>query len=357
MDLRSLILGIGLTALVVVQGCTSSPTTQSPTPTPSASSGLGATQSGAPSAFYVVGNESLSFFLAGTSASSGAAATGQVFTPQAVAVDPNSGDVATADLGVTCCVASSVFFYYQVLGEPVNSISGTTANIVIPDAVAFDSTSRLYVAQRLQVGPPGIFIYAAGASGNVAPTATIQGNNTPFNQTATSGPYAGEFCLNGVAVDQSSNVYVSSGYVGCPNAIYVFAAGATGNVGATATITGSNTGLSGISGVAIGPAGIYVSNLAANTITIYPASANGNVAPTTTIAGSNTMLSTPVGIDVDAQGNIYVANGSNVLIFAPGASGNVAPIMTVATTAFRVAVVNGILGHVAGHKIQKGKSK
>lgn len=83
---------------------------------------------------------------------------------------------------------------------------------------------------------------------------------------------------------------------------------------------------------------LYVGNTGNNSITVYGASASGNVKPLRTIAGSNTGISNPGQLSQDAQGNLYVANGSSspprshpgILVFAPGASGNVKPIREIA---------------------------
>src|SRR6266702_2438782 len=72
------------------------------------------------------------------------------------------------------------------------------------------------------------------------------------------------------------------------NTITVYAAGASGNATPTATIAGGNTGLNVPVGIALDGAGnIYVTNLNANSITVYAAGASGNATPTATIAGHN----------------------------------------------------------------------
>ncbi|PYO70626.1 MAG: hypothetical protein DMD64_16905, partial [Gemmatimonadetes bacterium] len=97
-----------------------------------------------------------------------------------------------------------------------------------------------------------ITVYAAGASGNATPTATIAGGNTGLNFP------------NGVALDGAGNIYVVnefSGSAGGPGTITVYAAGASGNVTPTATIAGGNTGLSIANGIAVDGAGnIYVTS-------------------------------------------------------------------------------------------------
>ena len=68
----------------------------------------------------------------------------------------------------------------------------------------------------------------------------------------------------------------------------VFASGATGNVAPIATImdtvAGTNTGLSQPVALALDGAGhIYVANSANNSITAYPVGSMGNASPTVTI--------------------------------------------------------------------------
>jgi sugar lactone lactonase YvrE len=90
-----------------------------------------------------------------------------------------------------------------------------------------------------------------------------------------------------------------------------------------------------------GPGGasfsIYVTNNGSNTITVYPGGSSGNIAPTKTIGGSSTLLYSPLGVALDATGNIYVANqiapgllsGGGVTVYPTGANGNVAPVANI----------------------------
>jgi len=77
----------------------------------------------------------------------------------------------------------------------------------------------------------------------------------------------------------------------------------------------------------------------ANAVTAYAVGATGNVAPIQTISGSKTNLILPTRVEVDAAGNIYVANSNehdapsgvfSATVFAKGANGNVAPIEMIA---------------------------
>src|SRR5438093_1303346 len=162
-------------------------------------------------------------------------------------------------------------------------------------------TGKLYVANF--VGN-SITVYAAGASGNATPTATIAGGNTGLNFP------------NGIALDGAGNIYVGNDG---GNSIMVYAAGASGNVTPMATIAGGNTGLSFPYGIAVDGAGnIYVSNanvFPLGSITVYGAGASGNVTPTATISGSNTGLNTPALITVVPSGPTGIPLSSQERIF------------------------------------------
>jgi hypothetical protein len=79
--------------------------------------------------------------------------------------------------------------------------------------------------------------------------------------------------------------------------------------------------------------GIYVTN-PGGAILVFASDATGDVAPIRTITGPSTKLSVPIGLAVDGQGQLYVANrtGSAVTVYAPTASGDAAPIRTITAT-------------------------
>ncbi len=187
-----------------------------------------------------------------------------------------------------------------------------------------------------------MFVYPALGSStgalNEAPTATISGSNTGL-----TNPY-------GIALDSSRNIYVADdgSYANEFTAsVFVYPAlgSSTGmlNEAPTATISGSDTGLSFPMGIALDSSGkIYVANAAPNSVIVYPAlgSSTGllNEAPTATISGSNTGLSNPQGIALDSSGKIYVADEDAASVFVYPALGsstgllNEAPIATISTT-------------------------
>jgi acylphosphatase len=176
----------------------------------------------------------------------------------------------------------------------------------------------LYVAKA---NSSAIFIYPPDANGNVPPIGKIQGSQTGLDE-----PY-------GVALDASGNIYVANAG---NTSITVYAAGSTDNVAPTKTIAGTRTQLAGPHQLALDSSShIYVANSAYDSgkgsVTVYDAGANGNVAPIESIEGSMTNLDGSNGIAIDSSNNIYVANGDNssITVYAAGSNGNVAPIKTI----------------------------
>lgn len=244
--------------------------------------------------------------------------------PNGIAVDA-SGKIYTLDNFDVLTFAANA----NGSVPPVSTISGSNTNLENSQALALDATGNIYVATGVQNGFPSNYVneYAAGSTGNVAPTATISGSNTNLVSPA------------GIAVGATEKIYVTNlgmGGASTVPTVNVYAAGTKGNVAPIATISGSSTGLSGPNGIALDSSGkIYVANAGNDTVTVYAAGANGNVAPTATIGGPNTGLANPTGVALDNAGNIYVANyghtrnSGTVTSYPAGANGNVAPTMTI----------------------------
>src|SRR5438445_7401690 len=176
---------------------------------------------------------------------------------------------------------------------PTATIAGGNTGLNAPAGIALDGAGNIFVTNQAS---NGITVDAAAASGNATPTATIAGGNTGLHSPA------------GIALDGAGNIYVTNVSLISPNSITVYAAGASGDATPTATITGFNTGLSAPFGIALDGAGnLYVANVTGS-ITVYAAGTSGDATPTATIAGGNTGLSAPFGIALDGAGNIYVTN-------------------------------------------------
>jgi hypothetical protein len=117
-------------------------------------------------------------------------------------------------------------------------IGGSKTGLVAPRTVAVDASLNVYV---FDANTSTISEFAAGATGNVAPIRTISGSNT--------GLGGGNGFSFGLAVSKmSGDIFVSNP---ASNAILVFAATASGNVAPIQTIAGSATGLSFPVGLAV----------------------------------------------------------------------------------------------------------
>jgi sugar lactone lactonase YvrE len=185
----------------------------------------------------------------------------------------------------------------------------------------------VYVSNVLSFSPPytgAVNYYAVGSNGNVAPSAVISGSNTALT------------LVNGIAVDNSGEIYVANSDT---NSIVGFAPGSSGNVTPNVVISGSDTGLASPIGMTIDSAGnIYFSNCGtdcswgppgATSVEEFAAGSNGDASPKRLIARSRTKLSGNTnGIAVDRRGFVYVAlaGPNEVNVYHPRASGNVTPV-------------------------------
>src|SRR6266550_5350783 len=209
---------------------------------------------------------------------------------------------------------------------PTATIAGSNTRLSFPWGITRDTTGRLYVVNLGTSGasPETVTVYAANAVGNVAPIRTIGGSNTALHHVeGIAVDAAGQLYVANVR---------DAGTRG--DSITVFAADASGNVAPRATIAGSHTGLNAPGSIALAADGrLYVANDVGNSIAIYAPGANGNVAPIRTIAGGNAGLSgAPMSLAVDHACRLYVANEgtSSITVYAPDATGNAAPITTIA---------------------------
>jgi sugar lactone lactonase YvrE len=228
---------------------------------------------------------------------------------------------------------------------PTLNIGGTNTGLNDPHRTAFDASGNIYVTNA---GVNSVSVFAPTATGNIPPTLTIAGANTGLD-------FPSGIAIDSKGNIYVAN---SDGGTSNNGSITVFAAGATGNAMPIATITGANTGLSFPNGLALDSKGnIYVVNEDSNTVTEYAASPTGtmNVAPTTTISGTNTGLGAPHALALDTAGNIYVVNGNDgstgnsVTVYAVGATGNATPTATISGTNTTFADPNGIAVDAKGN--------
>ena len=221
--------------------------------------------------------------------------------------------------------------------QPTRSIPfNTTTGLSGINGLAVDATGDIYSSG---VGN-GVSVFSSTATGSIAPTSSIPIGTQTADATTLEFPYA-------TAVDPSGNLYVAnttSPDVGAPAPtapIVVFAPGATGSVAPTRTLSGALTtlDLGTPQGIATDSAGnLYVANVVSgvSSILVFEPTATGNTPPLRDITGSNTQLGCVGGIALDNEGYLYVVSvptcGSTasptVLKFSTTGDGNIAPIAT-----------------------------
>ena len=170
-----------------------------------------------------------------------------------------------------------------------------------------------------------IYLYKGPISASSTPSATI---TTPTLNGDAQG---------GMTFDPSGNLWVSyfdTDATPAAREILKYAAPVTTGETPSATISGSNTGLSVPSGISYNQttSKIYVLDPVAGKIDVWPSTSSGNVAPSATISSSHIGSA---GIKTDAS-YIYITDATKgVDQFNLSASGSTSPNETFLTTAQR----------------------
>ncbi|MGH7738236.1 MAG: hypothetical protein ACREMP_10300 [Candidatus Tyrphobacter sp.] len=267
----------------------------------------------------VVNNQILTFPLDANGASampsatlSGAATS--LDQPEGIFVDRHDGTIWVGNYtSGTSGTITEYAFDARGNAAPMKTIGGPATTIAGPGGIYVDSSGTLYVAD-FQTGD--IDVFAAGASGNVAPTRQITGLGV----------------LSGLWLDASGNIWVGSPG---QSAILEFANNTSGAATPIATIKSPDLGE--VIGVYIdGHQNVWAANCDTKNVVEFAAGSTGSsVTPTVDISGSNTGFTCPNGIVVDSSGKIYVGDygAASVYVFAPGTNGNVAPTQTIPANA------------------------
>jgi sugar lactone lactonase YvrE len=298
----------------------------------------------------------------------------QLIIPQGVALD-SAGNIYVVNEGILSGDQSSdppsvTIYRAGSNGDdaPMARISGPKTKLSYSQALALDSHGYIYVSNQSKVeNPDTITVYSPGSNGDVAPARVISGP-----ATLLSAP-------EGVAVDSSGRLFVSSSAAGAPQspsaAVLIFAPGSSGNVAPFASIdcdcakihTPGAITLDSKGNVYVttrwnfdtGTAGVAVftqqdqgtgNHLNLEPIVVHhptgPATTEGYtgqcLTPILNIAGKKTGISDPGGIAVDPDGNMYVTDedSDSIGVFKASADGNVAPSYTIESP-------NGIVNSIA----------
>jgi sugar lactone lactonase YvrE len=239
-------------------------------------------------------------------------------------------DVVTDSSGYIYVSSVNLFDKTQgsvlVFAPTANGMAAPLRTITLsgdPHFVAVDTAGDIYVATAPLTGPLPVTIqeFAAGVNGNATPIRTI---TLPYDSTTAVG------FPEGLAVDPSGNIVYAS-YAGTGSSIIqVLSPGQSGNATPARTISGPQSQILQIGGLALDAAGnIYAAtqtqlDLTPNLLE-FSGGTNGAATPINSISGKAAMLGQTSGLAVDAAGNIYVSGSTGLLRFTPGATGNAAP--------------------------------
>lgn len=243
--------------------------------------------------------------------------------PSGVAYDAKSGNLYVADTAsqvirmVTPGGLVSTLAGTAGMAGFANG-SGTAATFFNPTGIAVDANGNVYVADSgnnaiRKITMPGAVVSTLAGSGLVGSANNAVGTSASFDNP------------NGVAVDTAGNVYVADTYnylirkITPTGAVSTFA-----GAGKAATAFSDGPALTATfyfpSGVAADAAGnVYVADsgggrirlISAGQVTTFAGGAMTNLldGPATSVS-----FSWPVGVAIDALGNVYVGDRSNSLI-------------------------------------------
>jgi len=221
--------------------------------------------------------------------------------PRKVAVSTEHDELYTTFAG--CCVAT---YDRTSSGNAVaatryiswGGLSGSMTRLNYPYAVAWRAASEeLIVADNNPGGGGVILFFDRLASGNTAPSRTLEGDQTLLSVSANTLAYD-------AAHDEIFVVAQTGGAAGTyPDRIAVFDASASGNTAPKRSIEGAATLLEGVSAIDYDATHdlLYVtgggfSGIPARLLA-FPRTANGDVAPTRSVCGPQ-LPGEPIGVAV-----------------------------------------------------------
>ncbi|MGI9073091.1 MAG: choice-of-anchor D domain-containing protein [Bryobacteraceae bacterium] len=270
----------------------------------------------------------------GYSGDGGAANSGELRLPQAVAVD-EAGNVYIADTGnnVIRRVAAATGIITTVAGNGLWGYSGdgrlaTTASLADPTGVALDAAGNLYIADfsnnviRKVNAITGVISTVVGGGSN--PGDDGLGDNGPATDATLYRPA-------GLAFDVAGNLYIADSYnslirkVSLMTGIISVVAGGGSNPGTDALGDGgpaTEAQLGNPMGVALDTSGnLYIADTGNNLVrevnsgTITAIAGNGNPGYQGDNGPAlNAKLNAPSSVGLDTAGNLYIADTNNNMI-------------------------------------------
>jgi hypothetical protein len=221
--------------------------------------------------------------------------------PLSMAVNTGSGqlfilDTATNTVQVFDNAAGITGTVSQTASRSFDVMNGGT--LLGPVAIALDEgNDTLYVAYGFNM--VAAFTSASTATGAAVPARTI-GGYAPGSPSTTSVYFR----------KGSDQLYISYGLSGS-EAIYLYnnATSTSGNVSATAVLTGTNTGLKLTAAVAADSSGnIFAGNPGNSNLTIYKSGTAGNTAPDVTAGANATTLLSFADFSLTDGQTLFVAD-------------------------------------------------
>jgi uncharacterized protein (TIGR03437 family) len=282
--------------------------------------------------------------------------------PMGMAVDPTNGNLYVADVANNRVVRFLAPFdnpgriepdavYGQANFTTRNAGATAATSLNQPRGLAFDPSGNLWVADT---GYHRVLRFAAASLNNAAPVAAdlVIGQKDFLTGAANGGgnPSASVFDTPvGLAFDPSGNLYVAD-FRNARVLRFTAAAAAGANAAATAVwgqanfsargvpTQASGSFIAGPEGIAVdGNGNLYVADLGYNRVVVFPVSGTVGASarsvlgqPDFTTSTANTgssplsspgTLASPADVKLDANGNLFVADGGNnrVVVYPAGA--------------------------------------
>ncbi len=104
--------------------------------------------------------------------------TTDIGQPTGVAVDASGKIYVSDQASKACSPACPAVLIFPSAGAPPTVIAGSSTLLFSPTDVKVDSSGKIYVADSTSSGAGVIYVFAAGANGNVAPATTFTSPGT-----------------------------------------------------------------------------------------------------------------------------------------------------------------------------------